>query len=172
VAADPGRTILSSGGGSGIRIPRILAGNRFHSKVYPRPYPRPEDQFGRAVAACNAALVVKRHPEWPPVLPHRAMLPRRWLAATTCWSAAVPAGTAADTSIAIIASARCTGLARPVLHHRGQPQTDHRALEEPRHGHYATGPAPRTGALGRMTSVYCEDPDGNLVEVATYSADP
>ncbi len=34
------------------------------------------------------------------------------------------------------------------------------------------GPAPRTGALGRMTSIYCEDPDGNLVEVATYSADP
>jgi catechol 2,3-dioxygenase-like lactoylglutathione lyase family enzyme len=34
------------------------------------------------------------------------------------------------------------------------------------------GPSPRTGALGRMTSIYCEDPDGNLVEVATYSADP
>jgi len=30
---------------------------------------------------------------------------------------------------------RCTGLARPVLHHRG-PQTDHRALEGPRHPHY------------------------------------
>jgi catechol 2,3-dioxygenase-like lactoylglutathione lyase family enzyme len=35
-----------------------------------------------------------------------------------------------------------------------------------------TGPSPRTGALGRMTSIYCEDPDGNLVEVATYAADP
>lgn len=35
-----------------------------------------------------------------------------------------------------------------------------------------TGPAPRTGALGRITSIYCEDPDGNLVEVATYAADP
>jgi catechol 2,3-dioxygenase-like lactoylglutathione lyase family enzyme len=34
------------------------------------------------------------------------------------------------------------------------------------------GPAPRTGALGRMTSIYCEDPDGNLVEVATYAAKP
>jgi catechol 2,3-dioxygenase-like lactoylglutathione lyase family enzyme len=34
------------------------------------------------------------------------------------------------------------------------------------------GPAPRTGALGPMTSIYCEDPDGNLVEVATYAADP
>jgi catechol 2,3-dioxygenase-like lactoylglutathione lyase family enzyme len=33
------------------------------------------------------------------------------------------------------------------------------------------GPAPRAGALGRMTSIYCEDPDGNLVEVATYAAD-
>ena len=36
----------------------------------------------------------------------------------------------------------------------------------------AAGPSPRTGALGRMTSIYCEDPDGNLVEIATYSADP
>ena len=34
------------------------------------------------------------------------------------------------------------------------------------------GPGPRTGAKGRMTSIYCEDPDGNLVEVATYAADP
>jgi len=34
------------------------------------------------------------------------------------------------------------------------------------------GPAPRTGAQGRMMSVYCEDPDGNLVEVATYASDP
>src|SRR5262245_2540156 len=25
----------------------------------------------------------------------------------------------------------CTGVARPVLHHRRQPQTDHRALEAP-----------------------------------------
>jgi catechol 2,3-dioxygenase-like lactoylglutathione lyase family enzyme len=30
------------------------------------------------------------------------------------------------------------------------------------------GPVKRTGALGPMTSVYCRDPDGNLVEVATY----
>jgi catechol 2,3-dioxygenase-like lactoylglutathione lyase family enzyme len=34
------------------------------------------------------------------------------------------------------------------------------------------GPAPRSGALGRMTSIYCEDPDGNLIEIATYAADP
>lgn len=26
----------------------------------------------------------------------------------------------------------------------------------------------RTGARGAMTSVYCRDPDGNLVEIATY----
>ena len=32
------------------------------------------------------------------------------------------------------------------------------------------GPAQRTGALGPMTSVYCRDPDGNLVEVASYPA--
>jgi catechol 2,3-dioxygenase-like lactoylglutathione lyase family enzyme len=30
------------------------------------------------------------------------------------------------------------------------------------------GPVPRIGALGRMTSVYFRDPDGNLVEVAKY----
>ena len=34
-----------------------------------------------------------------------------------------------------------------------------------------TGPAPRSGALGPMTSIYCEDPDGNLVEVSTYARD-
>jgi catechol 2,3-dioxygenase-like lactoylglutathione lyase family enzyme len=34
------------------------------------------------------------------------------------------------------------------------------------------GPVPRAGALGPMTSIYCHDPDGNLVEVATYAADP
>ena len=34
------------------------------------------------------------------------------------------------------------------------------------------GPAPRTGALGPMSSIYCEDPAGNLVEVATYAANP
>ena len=30
------------------------------------------------------------------------------------------------------------------------------------------GPVPREGARGAMTSVYCRDPDGNLIEVATY----
>ena len=30
------------------------------------------------------------------------------------------------------------------------------------------GPSQRTGALGPMTSVYCYDPDGNLVEIASY----
>jgi catechol 2,3-dioxygenase-like lactoylglutathione lyase family enzyme len=31
-----------------------------------------------------------------------------------------------------------------------------------------TGPVQRIGALGPMVSVYCRDPDGNLVEIATY----
>jgi catechol 2,3-dioxygenase-like lactoylglutathione lyase family enzyme len=31
------------------------------------------------------------------------------------------------------------------------------------------GPVAKTGALGPMTSHYCRDPDGNLIEVATYS---
>src|SRR5689334_1410048 len=30
------------------------------------------------------------------------------------------------------------------------------------------GPVQRTGALGPMRSVYCRDPDGNLVEIASY----
>ncbi|GAS90290.1 VOC family protein [Mycolicibacterium brisbanense] len=30
------------------------------------------------------------------------------------------------------------------------------------------GPVPKTGAMGPMTSHYCRDPDGNLVEVASY----
>ena len=30
------------------------------------------------------------------------------------------------------------------------------------------GPVPRTGALGPIHSVYCRDPDGNLVEIASY----
>ena len=31
------------------------------------------------------------------------------------------------------------------------------------------GPVGKTGALGPMTSHYCRDPDGNLIEVASYS---
>ncbi|TPG33499.1 VOC family protein [Mycobacterium hodleri] len=30
------------------------------------------------------------------------------------------------------------------------------------------GPVAKAGALGPMTSHYCRDPDGNLIEVATY----
>ncbi len=30
------------------------------------------------------------------------------------------------------------------------------------------GPVPKVGALGPMNSVYCRDPDGNLIEVASY----
>ena len=33
------------------------------------------------------------------------------------------------------------------------------------------GPVPRTGATGPITSVYFRDPDGNLLEVATYEYD-
>jgi len=33
------------------------------------------------------------------------------------------------------------------------------------------GPVPRTGATGRIESIYFRDPDGNLVEVANLLAD-
>jgi catechol 2,3-dioxygenase-like lactoylglutathione lyase family enzyme len=32
------------------------------------------------------------------------------------------------------------------------------------------GPMQRIGALGPMTSIYCRDPDGNLVEIARYAS--
>ena len=31
-----------------------------------------------------------------------------------------------------------------------------------------TGPGPRQGALGGLISVYCRDPDGSLIEIASY----
>ncbi|MDH3281739.1 MAG: VOC family protein [Gammaproteobacteria bacterium] len=34
------------------------------------------------------------------------------------------------------------------------------------------GPMERTGALGPMRSVYCRDPDRNLIEVSNYSMEP
>lgn len=48
------------------------------------------------------------------------------------------------------------------------------ALDVVRHLHdcgvtVETGPVERDGALGSMKSVYCRDPEGNLIEVSSYS---
>ncbi len=32
------------------------------------------------------------------------------------------------------------------------------------------GPSAKVGALGPITSIYCRDPDGNLIEIASYLA--
>ena len=32
------------------------------------------------------------------------------------------------------------------------------------------GPVPKTGAVGKLSSVYIRDPDGNLVEISNYVA--
>ena len=32
------------------------------------------------------------------------------------------------------------------------------------------GPVAKHGALGPITSVYCRDPDGNLIEISTYGS--
>jgi catechol 2,3-dioxygenase-like lactoylglutathione lyase family enzyme len=32
-----------------------------------------------------------------------------------------------------------------------------------------TGPGERKGALGTLISVYCRDPDGSLIEIASYA---
>jgi catechol 2,3-dioxygenase-like lactoylglutathione lyase family enzyme len=34
------------------------------------------------------------------------------------------------------------------------------------------GPVERAGARGMMTSVYCRDPDGSLIEISTYHLHP
>jgi catechol 2,3-dioxygenase-like lactoylglutathione lyase family enzyme len=36
----------------------------------------------------------------------------------------------------------------------------------------AKGPSQQIGALGPMTSVYCHDPDRNLIEIAVYKPEP
>lgn len=33
------------------------------------------------------------------------------------------------------------------------------------------GPVKKQGALGTLTSVYCRDPDGSLIEIASYQSD-
>jgi catechol 2,3-dioxygenase-like lactoylglutathione lyase family enzyme len=41
-----------------------------------------------------------------------------------------------------------------------------------RHVPVEDGPVPRTGARGPITSIYIRDPDGNLIEIASYPPGP
>jgi catechol 2,3-dioxygenase-like lactoylglutathione lyase family enzyme len=52
------------------------------------------------------------------------------------------------------------------------PITDVVATLELRGVPIEEGPVPRAGAQGPMTSVYLRDPDGNLLEVASYADAP
>ena len=48
------------------------------------------------------------------------------------------------------------------------PIADVQARIEAQGVHIEVGPIEREGAQGKMTSIYFRDPDGNLVEVASY----
>jgi catechol 2,3-dioxygenase-like lactoylglutathione lyase family enzyme len=54
----------------------------------------------------------------------------------------------------------CLVTATPLEHVVAHLRRQQLAVEE--------GPVPRTGARGPMTSVYFRDPDGNLIEIASY----
>jgi len=54
----------------------------------------------------------------------------------------------------------CLVTTGPIEDALAQLAADDVAIEE--------GPVARTGALGPMTSIYFRDPDGNLIEVASY----
>ncbi|MCB6184563.1 VOC family protein [Leeia sp. TBRC 13508] len=54
----------------------------------------------------------------------------------------------------------CFIVSLPLADVVAQLQTHHIAIEE--------GPVTRTGAVGKITSVYVRDPDGNLIELSEY----
>ena len=60
------------------------------------------------------------------------------------------------------------GIAGPVLHRRRRARTPSGRTCGRCGVEITEGPVAKTGALGPMTSHYCRDPDGNLIEVASY----
>ena len=86
------------------------------------------------------------------------------------------------------------GTSKINLHQAGQETTPHAAWPKPgsadlclitttppgdvlahldaQHVPVEDGPVPRTGARGPITSIYIRDPDGNLIEIASYPAGP
>ena len=65
---------------------------------------------------------------------------------------------------------RCGGFPRiggSVFHHHGVARR-RRGRAARRRGGDHRGARPKNGALGPMTSYYCRDPEGNLVEIASY----
>ncbi|ORB73667.1 VOC family protein [Mycobacterium scrofulaceum] len=81
-----------------------------------------------------------------------------------------PVGALADDPEWVTGSVEAAGAADLCFITRGSPDEVRAHLVECGTDIVA-GPVARTGALGPMTSHYCRDLDGNLVEIAVYRTD-
>jgi catechol 2,3-dioxygenase-like lactoylglutathione lyase family enzyme len=78
-----------------------------------------------------------------------------------------PVGALADDPDWVTGSVEAAGSADLCFVTRATPDDVRSHLAACRIG-IVSGPVTKVGALGPMTSHYCRDPDGNLVEIAVY----